>query len=213
LAPPRSLVRAVAGPPSPGLRPTSSRPGQVVRMKSLWQIDVTSQKRRLDPSPAQVRAFDACLSRSKGAIRYPRFTAGDWLVTDGIHRHKARHLSGLRSSELSSAHPQKAPAPGRLRAERDGTKDLRKSCQPLPTTDILVKFIHETSCRVRRSAVPSPEQRQFLTHTSPRRAKINYLSGRGNPRYGIGATERRAILAGHALAVSPAGGRRRPADP
>ena len=88
-------------------------------------------------------------------------------------------MSGLRSSDLSSAHPKKSPAPGRLRAERDGTKDLPKSLQ---STAILVEFVPETLFRARRPAVPSPEQRRFVTHTIPRRAKINYFSGRGNLR-------------------------------
>ncbi len=52
-------------------------------------------------------------------------------MTDGINRHKARLMSGLRSRDLSSAYPQEAPAPGRLRAERDGTKRPPKN---LPTT-------------------------------------------------------------------------------
>ena len=48
-------------------------------------------------------------------------------MTDGIDRHKARYISGLRSRDFSSAHPEKAPVPGRHRAERDGTKGLSKS--------------------------------------------------------------------------------------
>ena len=67
-----------------------------------------------------------------GAIRHPRSWARGGLEVDGIHRHKAWHMSGLRSSDLSSALPQESPVPDRLRAERDGTKDLPKECHFAP---------------------------------------------------------------------------------
>jgi hypothetical protein len=39
----------------------------------------------------------------------PDSWAGGWLAPGGIDRHKARQIGGLRSSDLNSAHPQKAP--------------------------------------------------------------------------------------------------------
>ena len=56
-------------------------------------------------------------------------------MTDGINRHKARHMSGLRSSDLSSAHPQKAPlrvAPGRARWHKRPLKKHAIYCHPVP---------------------------------------------------------------------------------
>ncbi len=74
-------------------------------------------------------------------------------MTDGIDRHKALQVSGLRSSDLSSGHPKKAPVPGCLWAERDGTKGPPKSCQLLPFSAILVEFVPETLFGARRSGV------------------------------------------------------------
>ena len=60
----------------------------------------------------------------------PDSSAGGWLETGGIRRHKAWHNSGLRSNDLRSAHPRKGPVPDRLRAEENGTKeDLPKRCR------------------------------------------------------------------------------------
>jgi hypothetical protein len=44
-----------------------------------------------------------------GAIRHPRSRAGGWPETGGIQRHKAWCIRDLRSSDLSSAHPKRAP--------------------------------------------------------------------------------------------------------
>jgi hypothetical protein len=120
------------GPPSPGLRPTSPRRGEVVGTKSRWQIDFTSRKRRLDPSPALRRALDARLSRLKGAIRHPRSTIGGSLVTDEIDRHKARRMNGLRSSNLSFAHLKKSPRFGPSEMAKKTSEKTATHCHPLP---------------------------------------------------------------------------------
>ena len=96
-------------------------------------------------------------------------------VTDGLDRHKARRTSGLRSSDLSSAHPKESPAPGRLQAERDGKKDLRKPCQPLPFLwNLYLKLcfgLAGQSSRHPNNSVSEPSRN--VTPTIPRRAKIN----------------------------------------
>ena len=58
----------------------------------------------------------------------------------------------------------------------------QKVCHLLPTSAILMKFVPEILFRARRPAVPPLEQRWLVTHTVPRRAKINRFSGRGNRR-------------------------------
>jgi hypothetical protein len=41
-------------------------------------------------------------------MQHPRSWAGGWLETGGIHQHNAWHIRALRSSDLSSDHPQRA---------------------------------------------------------------------------------------------------------
>ncbi len=53
-------------------------------------------------------------------------------MTNGINRHKARQLSGLRSSDLSSDHPQKAP----LRVAFRPSEMAQKAYEKLPITAI-----------------------------------------------------------------------------
>jgi hypothetical protein len=77
-----------------------------------------------------------------------------------------------------SARPiPKSPVPRRIRAKRDGTNDLRKSCHSPPTSAILVEFIPETLFRARRpsrhpssaGSEPSPVQDpSYPARTVPR---------------------------------------------
>ncbi len=53
-------------------------------------------------------------------------------MTYEIDRHKARRMNGLRSSNLSLAHPKKAPAPGRARWHKRPLKKYAIYCQPVP---------------------------------------------------------------------------------
>ena len=47
-------------------------------------------------------------------------------MTDGIDRHKAWRMSGLCSSDLSSAYPNKAPVPGASEPSEMAQKTSKK---------------------------------------------------------------------------------------
>ncbi len=83
-------------------------------------------------------------------------------MTDGIDRHKPRHISDLRFEQFPLGPSQKSPRSG---PSAMAQKASQKVCHLLPTSAILVEFVPENLFRAGRPAVPSPERRRFVTHT------------------------------------------------
>jgi hypothetical protein len=93
----------------------------------------------------------------KRAIRHPRSWAGGG--RNSTTQSVAWEWFALLRPQLGPS--QKSPVPDRLRAERDGTKDLPKRCHGVPLCAILVPFVHDALFQARRPSVLSPEQRRF----------------------------------------------------
>jgi hypothetical protein len=178
------------GTPHPAFGRPLPRRGEVVGTKSRWQIDFKSRKGRSDPSPALGRALDARFSRSKRALRHPQSRAGEWLVTDGIDRHKAGHISDLRSSDLRSAHPQKSPRSRPSEMARKTSEKAANHCRPLP-------FLWNSHLKLCFGLAGQPSRFPNNAGSLPTRSHgepFSCFSGRGTPRSLVVNSESRGRL-------------------
>jgi hypothetical protein len=98
-------------------------------------------------------------------------------VKDGIDRHKTRRMSGLRSSNFSSAHPKKGPRSWPSEMAKKTSEKPANHCQPLPFLwNSYLKLCFGLASQPSRhpnNSVSEPSRN--VTPTIPRRAKIDYF--------------------------------------